>query len=339
MTIGSPLTGEFTETVQLPYTATAVNTALGGPGTHVTSPVDGVVVRWRGKGTSFGVLGAYYVLEVLKPLTTSTYEVTAESGFELGEEGVQTYAAHLPIEAGELIGLRTLTPNAAIPVREEGGSEATYLGLSSTSGRFTEEEEAGEEVGVNADVQAPPTLTALAPQHGPPAGGTAVKILGTELDGATAVEFGGEPAQSFTVDSGGQITAVAPSGALGTSVDVTVTTPAGETPEVAAGLFTYSEPEPELPSGSGTAALPASTAPTASSGGTAMGPPAPHCVVPNLAGKKFAAAMRNLRKADCKIGKVKKTKKVTVKSGKVKKQSPKAGKVLAPGSKVGVKLG
>ncbi len=75
----------------------------------------------------------------------------------------------------------------------------------------------------------------------------------------------------------------------------------------------------------------------------AVGPPAPpppaaHCVVPNLSGKKLKAAKKKLSKAGCKLGKVTKKNGATPKTGKVRKQSPKAGKALAPGSKVTVTL-
>jgi hypothetical protein len=65
----------------------------------------------------------------------------------------------------------------------------------------------------------------------------------------------------------------------------------------------------------------------------------PHCVVPNVTGKKLKAAKKKIRAAHCKVGHVGKKKGVTVKSGKVVKQSPKRGKVLRAGSKVNVKLG
>lgn len=66
--------------------------------------------------------------------------------------------------------------------------------------------------------------------------------------------------------------------------------------------------------------------------------PTPACEVPNLVGKKLKAARKALKKADCKLGTVTKKEGATGKTGKVKKQSPKAGKVLAPGSEVKVTL-
>jgi hypothetical protein len=79
-----------------------------------------------------------------------------------------------------------------------------------------------------------PTLSSLTPTQGASSGGTTVTLTGSNLSGATAVQFGGEAA-SFTVDSGTQITAVSPAHAAG-PVDVTVTTPGGTSNALA---FTY----------------------------------------------------------------------------------------------------
>jgi hypothetical protein len=79
-----------------------------------------------------------------------------------------------------------------------------------------------------------PTLTAAVPNLGSASGGTTVVLTGTGLTGVTAVDFGGTPATSFTVDSATQITAVAPAG-TGT-VQVTATTAGGTSNGVA---YTY----------------------------------------------------------------------------------------------------
>ena len=46
----------------------------------------------------------------------------------------------------------------------------------------------------------PPEVTEIYPTLGPATGGTTVSILGTNLSGATAVDFGGVPALSFRVN-------------------------------------------------------------------------------------------------------------------------------------------
>ncbi len=71
-----------------------------------------------------------------------------------------------------------------------------------------------------------PTITGLNPDSGPLTAGTSVVITGTNfvgLTGASAITFGGTNAQSYTVNSPTQITAVAPAHAAGT-VRVQVTT-------------------------------------------------------------------------------------------------------------------
>jgi len=71
-----------------------------------------------------------------------------------------------------------------------------------------------------------PTVTKVTPKTGPATGATSVTITGTNLTGATAVEFGATPAAKFTVTSSTSITATSPAHAAGL-VDVTVTTAGG----------------------------------------------------------------------------------------------------------------
>ena len=80
-------------------------------------------------------------------------------------------------------------------------------------------------------------MTGISPASGPEAGGTTVTITGTDLTGATDVEFGTTPATSFTVDNPTQITATAPAGTG--AVDVTATTPGGTSATSDADQYTY----------------------------------------------------------------------------------------------------
>jgi hypothetical protein len=83
---------------------------------------------------------------------------------------------------------------------------------------------------------APPTVTSVSPNTGPPSGGTSVTITGANFSRAIAVRFG-NTASSFTVNSASQITATAPAGS-GT-VDVTVTTAGGTSATSSADQFSY----------------------------------------------------------------------------------------------------
>jgi IPT/TIG domain/FG-GAP repeat len=94
-----------------------------------------------------------------------------------------------------------------------------------------------------------PGVEGVSPDEGLPAGGTTVTISGVNFDEATAVSFGLVPATSFTINSATSITAVSPPGLAFPparhSVDVRVTTPAGESSIGVGDRFTYASP-PEV---------------------------------------------------------------------------------------------
>jgi hypothetical protein len=87
-----------------------------------------------------------------------------------------------------------------------------------------------------------PTVTNVSPGFGPLSGGTPVAVVGTNLTGATEVDFGGAPA-SFTVKSSSKLEAISPPGSEGT-VDVTVTAPEGTSAISSADQFVYVPPGP-----------------------------------------------------------------------------------------------
>jgi hypothetical protein len=85
---------------------------------------------------------------------------------------------------------------------------------------------------------AAPRVTSISPSRGPTSGGTTVTITGSNLSGATAVNFGASVATIISVDSASQVTATAPAGSSGT-VDVRVTSAGGTSPTVGGDQFTY----------------------------------------------------------------------------------------------------
>ncbi|MCL4553284.1 MAG: IPT/TIG domain-containing protein, partial [Candidatus Marsarchaeota archaeon] len=82
-----------------------------------------------------------------------------------------------------------------------------------------------------------PTIASVSPTSGTTAGGTSVTITGTNLNGATAVDFG-TTAGTITADSSTSITATSPAESAGT-VDITVTTAGGGSTTPGADQFTY----------------------------------------------------------------------------------------------------
>jgi hypothetical protein len=82
-----------------------------------------------------------------------------------------------------------------------------------------------------------PTVITLFPNHGRPTGGQKITITGTNFTGVTAVDFGSNAAQAFTVNSTTHITATSPKGTG--IVDVTVASLGGTSPASANDKFTY----------------------------------------------------------------------------------------------------
>ena len=89
---------------------------------------------------------------------------------------------------------------------------------------------------------APPVVTGVFPPSGLFTDATPVTIIGTGLADAISVSFGGVTVPAMAASST-LITAVSPPGPPNTTVDVTVTTPAGTSPvNPPADQFTYIAP-------------------------------------------------------------------------------------------------
>jgi uncharacterized delta-60 repeat protein len=67
-------------------------------------------------------------------------------------------------------------------------------------------------------------------------------------------------------------------------------------------------------------------------------PPKPQCVVPKVKGKRLKAAKKAIKQAHCSVGRVTRAFSATVKQGHEIGQKPRAGRKLAPGSKVRLKI-
>ena len=86
---------------------------------------------------------------------------------------------------------------------------------------------------------ATPVVTSISPANGTFAGGTIVHIYGANFTADSTVSFGSSAAASVTVNSSTLITAVSPAGTAGSTVQVSVVTGTGTTPETSAAAFTY----------------------------------------------------------------------------------------------------
>jgi hypothetical protein len=234
---------------------------LSAPGLVDVAPASGLITSWRIKGSGSPSL------HVLRP--------TAEEGEWAGggATGVATNlsggpnAAHLAVQAGDLIGVDLPESGALVQFVETPGPEVIQFTpiIEEGVGQFEEFTGGGNKLLlVSADVVLTPLLGSLSPAAGSTAGGNAVTITGQYLDGTTSVTFGSSPASSFSVDSASQITAIAPS-SIPSTVDVRVTGPGGSSAVGLADHYTYAAPTT-------TAGGPTGTLLTAQPGGTIAKP-------------------------------------------------------------------
>jgi hypothetical protein len=301
ITVGSVLPPGFTskpfEEVQ-----TRLNTALPEKGANLVSPVSGAIVRWRVQGAK----GGPFYLRVLHPNGTGAYTASGTSTPATpADTGLQTFTANLPIKAGDLIGIDPTNATDEIGVAEVPGASFASIFPRPFEGATVpaRDPKSGLEIELSAEVQPTPAIASITPSSGSIAGGTAVKITGTDFTTASTVKFGDTPAASFAVISETEMTATAPETKKAGTVDLTVTTIAGTSLTTSGDRFDYQA-----------------------------------CIVPKLKDNKLRAAKTRLRNAGCKIGKVKKLDGAKPKTGLVTKQNPKPRKVLVPGTKVNVVL-
>jgi len=200
---------------------TLIQRTLPDASVVLVAPADGTVISWN----VFGV--GDLRLRVFRPIGTSVI-ADGMSAVATDTEGGSN-STSLPIRAGELVGVDLPGGGDGIGFTRPGPSatvsafEPSVLedGLADApSGTDT-----NEELLVNATVVLAPSIAGLTPTSGSASGGETVKIVGSNLDGATGVSFGSKPA-TFIVDSPNQITATAPAVPAST-VDVRVIGPGG----------------------------------------------------------------------------------------------------------------
>ena len=164
VTVGSPLTSNnyFSGTIgpsNSPTTTTLITSSTPEPNAKLTSPISGVVVRWRitqAVGT--------FSLRVLTPSTNTTNAFTggaASTPQTPTSTATQIYTTHLPIKAGQTIGVDDSQGNDKIGFLPGGGPGGSFsfvqpkLGVGETKTAFGPSNAVGA-VGFNADVATVP---------------------------------------------------------------------------------------------------------------------------------------------------------------------------------------
>jgi len=216
-----------------------VNPTTGGSGDSITvTPCDFSVnphtgsCGWWGQ-TAVTPIPAANVSIGGHAATTASLSVTAP-----------VYAENSTHNGGTLTG-GSLSGTFSVPAGAPGGAQT--LKIDEPNGSFNAGNGPGNTVeGSTAftvtGVTPAPTVSGVSPTSGSTAGGNTVTITGTNLTGATAVDFGGTAATGLTNNTATSIQVTAPAHASGT-VDVHVTTGGGTSvTNSPADNYTYNAP-------------------------------------------------------------------------------------------------
>src|SRR5215469_13496530 len=206
-TVPSPVLGGW----QLNGTA-ALNTTASPPNLELTP------------ATNWVTGSAFYPTPVAGAGITASFDVFLGSGsgadgmtFTLADASVTKPTALGVTGGGE--GFSVTTGAAGITVTMDGTQVLTsamtlpsqvLVGFTAATGGFNDIHQV-QNVSISTGPPPPvPAVTGVSPSAGPASGGTSVTLTGTGFTGATAVQFGGTAATSFTVNSDISITAVSP---------------------------------------------------------------------------------------------------------------------------------
>jgi hypothetical protein len=217
---------------------TWVQRTVPDAGVTLVAPADGVVTSWRVSGIGTVNLRVLHTVEGGLTGGGTSAPATDLSG------GVNVTS--LPIRTGDRIAADLASsPNSTLGIVSGGAEKSATLSffepaIPNDESRHTGTAYTEYELLVNATVAFTPAVAGLTPTSGPTAGGATVKIFGSNLDGATSVQFGSTPA-IFAVDSPGQITATAPAVPAST-VDVRVIGPGGTSAINDGDKYTFTAP-------------------------------------------------------------------------------------------------
>ena len=163
--------------------------------------------------------------------------VTPSSGSPNGGTMVTIVGQHFTGATNVEFGSGKDSPNVKVESETEIVAESPP-GVGTVQIVVTTPHGTSEEVAADEFTYGAPLIAGVSPESGPRTGGTAVTIRGEYFTHVTAVQFGGNEASSWKVESEGVITAVSPAGEVGT-VEVAVQAAAGVSAHTRTDRFTY----------------------------------------------------------------------------------------------------
>ena len=305
ITIGSDLTGTVSADNGCEgQSCTRLLVSVNGVGQ--SSPVDGVVVRWRAVGQ--GIVR----LRLARPDTGATWRAGPASEFVAFPPGSERgeWATRLPIAAGDFLGVDAGVRSGVFVAARCNCPDPRFPGTATTAFWLPLLED--------GQVRQPfATTTGL----------EALVNVDVESD-ADHDGFGDDTQDCAPADAAVHDTCAA-TPAPRPSSPASPAPAAGTPPQPPATGPTPASPTPPAPATPGAPASPPATSPRRT---------AARCRVPNLRGRTLAAARRALRARNCRLGAVTRVRARGVARGRVLSHRPRAGRVLPAGTRVHVRV-
>jgi hypothetical protein len=260
VTIGAPDVSSTQGLEECPDTAcarTLVQLIQPTSGVLLTAPADGVITAWHVHGNTAQGRNGSLALRVLRrdPDGVRFTGVATSAGVTaFFSDGSPAHVVSIPVKAGDYIGVDMSAANCPEPcgspvwvyyAQPSGVTYGVWEGGLSDGSTMASSSTVGGRLMLNAVESLRPAVSGVSPSLGSTAGGGVVTISGSDLDGATAVSFGGVPAAAFTVVSPTQITATPPARSQGT-IHVQVTGPGGMSPVASADAYSYVATPPSI---------------------------------------------------------------------------------------------
>jgi hypothetical protein len=313
VTVGPTLPRPWAENFSIACDSCVLTNPVAPESGSDISPVSGVILNWRlyrGMPAEPSVHPGYR-LRVLTPQGAG-YVGAGRSAravpLHLG--ALETFSTHLPVKAGQLIGLEAENEDSTIRFGSSTSATSVFLEPAVGEGQFATSNpwwENGFVFLFNAEVLPSPAVTGISPTSGPLAGGTEVTLFGKNFAELESVSVGGSLV-GYSVDSESELTIKMPASASAASVPIAVTTAAGRAELPSA--YTYADANPVIPPRG--------------------------CVVPKLKGRSLAAAKSVLSQRNCKLGKVRHGAREA--DARIKRQAPAPQTALPAGGMVKVTM-
>lgn len=210
--------------------------------------MDATGALWVTENQGSHVLSVDGITSAVAPTVTGVAPDQGSEGTTVTVTGSNFTAGSTVSFGGTAASSVTVEDPAHLTATAPAGSGLVHVTV--TTGNGSSSTSSADQFSYGAPILPAPTVTGVAPDSGPLAGGAQVTVSGFDLTADATVDFGGVAAAAVSCTAT-RCTAVAPAGGTAGPVDVTVTTGGGTSAVSDADRYVYLTPPPPRPTVTG----------------------------------------------------------------------------------------